>query len=133
MLETGLSDFLKIIVTVMKTTYEKLKLRIISYRDYKNFCNETFRQILLEKLAANCNGFEIFLQICINTLDIFAPCKKKYARGNNMPFMNKPLAKAHMKRSRLRNLYLKKKTELHTSSNATTVYLFCGKLRKATT
>ena len=28
-----------------------------------------------------------------------------------MPFMNKSLARAHMKRSRLRNLYLKKKTE----------------------
>ena len=43
---------------------------------------EKFRQILLEKLAAenintNCNGFEKFLQICINTLNIFAPCKKK--------------------------------------------------------
>ena len=40
----------------------------------------------------------------------FAPCKKKYARGNNTYFMNKFLTKAHMKRSRLRNLYLKKKT-----------------------
>ena len=114
--ESGLSDFHKMTVTVMKTTYEKLKPRIINYRDYKIFCNDTFRQILSEKLAAeninaNCNGFEKFLQICINTLDIFAPCKKKYARGNNMPFMNKSLTKAHMKRSRLRNLYLKKKTD----------------------
>ena len=81
-IETGLSDFHKMTVTVMKTTYEKLKPRIVNYRDYKNFCNDTFRQILLEKLAAenintNCNGFEKFLQICINTLNIFAPCKKK--------------------------------------------------------
>ena len=103
-------------VTVMKTTYEKLKALIISYRDYKNFCNVTFPQILLEKLAAenihaNCNGFEKFLQICINSLDIFAPGKKKYARRNNMPFMNKSLRKAHMKRSKLRNLFLKKKTD----------------------
>ena len=38
-------------VTVMKTTYEKLKPRIVNYKDYKNFCNDTFRQILLKKLA----------------------------------------------------------------------------------
>ena len=41
----------------------------------------------------------------------FAPCKKKYARGNNMYFMNKFLTKAHMKKSSLKNLYLKKKTD----------------------
>ena len=114
--ETGLSDFHKMTVTVMKTTYEKLKPIIKNYRDYKNFCNDTFHKVLLEKLSteninANGSGFEKFLQICIQTLDIFAPYKKKYLRGNNMPFMNKSLARAHMKRSRLRNLYLKKKTE----------------------
>ena len=87
MVETGFSDFHNMTVTIMKTSYEKLKPRIINYRDYKNLFNDTFRQILLEKLAAenikaNCSGYEKFLQICINTLDILAPCKKKYARGN---------------------------------------------------
>ena len=78
-------------------------------------------KLVAENINANCSGLERFLQICINALDIFAPCKKKYARGNNMPFMNKSLTKAHMKIIRLRNLYLKKKltqAELHTSSNA---------------
>ena len=28
--------------------------------------------------------------------------------GNNIPFMKKPLARAHMKRTRLRNRFLKK-------------------------
>ena len=42
LIETGLSDFHKMTVTVMKTSYEKLKPRIINYRDYKNFCNDTF-------------------------------------------------------------------------------------------
>ena len=115
-IETGLSDFHKMTVTVMKTTYEKLKPRITNYRDYKNFCNDTFRQKLLEKLATenintNCSGLEKFLQIYGNTLNNLAPCKKKYSRGNNMPFMNKSLASAHVKRSRLWNLYLKDKTE----------------------
>ena len=29
-------------VIVIKTTYEKLKPRIVNYRYYKNFCNDTF-------------------------------------------------------------------------------------------
>ena len=70
----------------MKRTYEKLKPRIVNYRDYKNFCNDTFRQILLEKLAAenintNYNDFEKVLQICINTLDIFTEIKLQYFAG----------------------------------------------------
>ena len=49
-----------------------MKPRIVNYRDYKNLCNDTFQQILLEKLSAenintNYSGFEKFLQICIGT------------------------------------------------------------------
>ena len=42
----------------------------------------------------------------MKTLDKFTPLKK-YLRGNNMPFMNKSLSRAHMKRTRIRNCYLK--------------------------
>ena len=63
--ETGFLDFHMIHVTVMKTTYENLITRIINYRDYKFFCFDTFRQILVEKLSTknintNCSGFEKF-------------------------------------------------------------------------
>ena len=47
----------------------------------------------------------------MKSLDKFAPRRKKYSRGNNMPFMNKLLSRAHMKRTRLRNCYLKKRSE----------------------
>ena len=141
-IETGLSDFQKMTVTVMKTTYEKFKPRITNYRGYKNFCNDTFGQKRLEKLATenintNCSGLEKFVQICVNTLNNLAPCKKKYSRGNNMLFMNKSLTSAHMKRIRLRNLYLEDKTETsriaYIKHNATIVYLFCEKLKKTIT
>ena len=36
--QTGLSDFHKITVTVIKTHFEKQKPKIINYRDYKFFC-----------------------------------------------------------------------------------------------
>ena len=49
--ETGLSDFHKLIFTVVKMFYAKQKPRIIMYRDYKNFNNITFRMDLLKELS----------------------------------------------------------------------------------
>ena len=57
------------------------------------------------------NGLEKFLVVRVKTLDRSAPYKKKYLRGNNMPFMNKSLSRAFMRRSQLRNKYLKKRSE----------------------
>ena len=110
-IETGLSDFHKMTVTVMKT-FEKLKPNIIHYWDYRKFSNDKFRENLISRLSTEnirvvCNGMEKFLQICIKTLDELAPQKKKYSSGNNMPFINKAIKKDFMKRSRLRNIYLK--------------------------
>ena len=102
-------------VTVMKTTFQKLDPKIIQYRDYQRYCNDSFRQELLSTLVTKninvSNGLQRFIDICIKTLDKFAPRKKKYSRGNNMPFMNKSPCRAHMKRIRLRNCYLKKRSE----------------------
>ena len=39
--------------------------------------------------------------------------KKKYKRGNQMPFMNKELSKAIMDRTRYRNRFLKNRTEIN--------------------
>ena len=47
----------------------------------------------------------------MDTLNPFAPMKKKYAGGNQMPFMTKSFSKEKMRRLRLRNKYLKNKTE----------------------
>ena len=50
-IETGLSDFHKMTITVMKTKYEKLPPKVIKYRDYKNFSNENFREAFIEELS----------------------------------------------------------------------------------
>ena len=42
-LETRLSDFHKMILTVMRVFCEKQNPTIITYRSYKNFSNEVFR------------------------------------------------------------------------------------------
>ena len=80
-IETDLSDFHKMIVLGMKTTFQKLKPRIVQYRDYAQFSNDNFRKKLLENLSleninTNSNDLEKFLQICMNTLDQMAPRTK---------------------------------------------------------
>ena len=115
-IETGLSDFHLMTLTVMRKTFKKLSPRIISYRSYKNFSNETFRESLINNLSNevfsnNDNGLEKFCKTTMDTLNLFAPMTKKYARGNQMSFMTKDLSKEIMIRSRLRNKYLNDKSE----------------------
>ena len=100
----------------MKTTFRKLKPKIINYKKYKNFSNDIFRDTLLEeqsqgRINNDDDGFNNFLRIYRNALGKFAARKKKYIRGNNAPFMNKTFSKEIMKRSNLRNKYLKSKSE----------------------
>ena len=49
-IETGLSDFHKMVVTIMKTSFRKLKPKIIKQSKYKHFLNDIFRDSLLEEL-----------------------------------------------------------------------------------
>ena len=55
-IETGFSDFHKIIVTAMKPSYRKIEPRVINYWDYKSFSSEGFRESLLENLKGNLSG-----------------------------------------------------------------------------
>ena len=49
-LETGLSDFHKLTLTVLKIHYKKQKLLVVTCRNYKNFSNESFRTELLSAM-----------------------------------------------------------------------------------
>ena len=82
------------------------------YRKYKNFSNDIFRGTLLEELSQvrinnDDDGFNNFLRICRNTLDRFTPRNKKFIKGNNVPLGDYRI----MKRSNLRNRYLKSRNE----------------------
>ena len=50
-LETGLSDFHLMTVTVMKKTFEKMHPRVINYRSYRDLSNKTFRVSLINSLS----------------------------------------------------------------------------------
>ena len=103
---TGLSDFHKMVITVLKNTFPKAKPKVIQYRDYKKFDVQNFRKDLKNglqnKLVDNYATFEeIFLEI----LDNHAPLKKKILRANDKPYMTKTLRKAIMRRSALQNRF----------------------------
>ena len=96
-LETGLSDFHLMTVTIMRKTFKKMHPRVINYMSYRDFSNETFRVSLINNLSnevfvSNADGLQKFSKTTVDTLNSFALLKKKYARGNQMPFMTqKPL------------------------------------------
>ena len=66
-IETGLSDFHKMTVTVMRTTFQKLGPKIIHYRDYRKYNNYSLRQDLLSTLVMEninlSNGLQKFIDI----------------------------------------------------------------------
>ena len=136
--ETGLSDFHKMTVTVMKTTFKKFQPRIIHYRDYKHFQNDRYRDELTPKLSNidsenNNTRLNEFLSICMDTLDQYAPCKQKYIRGNHLPFMNKTISKEIMKRTRFRNQFLKNRTDENKSRYTKQSNYYVSLLRKTKT
>ena len=61
--------------------------------------------------VTNDDGFNRFCKISIDTLNSFAPIKNKFVRANQMPFITKELSREIMKRSRLKNKFLRRKTE----------------------
>ena len=50
MIFTGLSDFHKMVLSVLKTTFRKNKASEIIYRDYSNFDSEILKTKLKESL-----------------------------------------------------------------------------------
>ena len=113
-IETGLSDHHKMVLTVLKSYCKKSAPIITSYRNYKHFDENSFRRDLiynLENFDKSIMKYEDFKNIFMDALDVHAPLKKKTVRGNNAPFMNKALSKAFMRRSRLKNNFNKNPSE----------------------
>ena len=104
-IETGLSDHHKMIFTCMKSTYFKMPPKIISFRDYKYFNENTY----LSEVADGLHNIPVLSYEAINRvaetlLEKHAPTKTKTVRGNDKAHMNKNLRKAIMHRSKLKNI-----------------------------
>ena len=116
--ETGLSDFHLLTITEFKTSFHKREPKIIKYRDHKNFDNNKFRSEIL-KCNFNYTDLRTFKETVFNIFSKYPPIKK------NM------LHKAIMKRSILRNKFLKDRTE-NNQKNFKLQRNFCKKLLRTT-
>ena len=84
-LETGLSDFHKMIIAVMKMHFPKMKPQVISYQKYTDFHEEIFLGSLRHELNNNTQGqllnekgLDVFSTISIEIFDKHAPKKAIY-------------------------------------------------------
>ena len=114
-IETGLSDFHKMIVDVMKMHFPKMKPRVIRYQKYKTFNNDAFVNTLRQELTKQKKVLDekeqdALSEICTDVLDKHAPQRKRYVRSNHKPLMTNEISKAIMTRTRLRNRFLKNRS-----------------------
>ena len=112
-METGISDFHKIIITLLNFFYKKQKTKIIHYRNYKTFNANLFKKELNKELLSidddNTDLVE-FPNNVLSILDKYTPIKRKYIPANNSEFMIKDLRAAIMHRSKVRQTFLKERT-----------------------
>ena len=109
-ISTGLSDFHKMVVSVLRHTFHWSAPKELVYRDYKSFDRVVFKRELGDKFNQQINEYKHFEQIFLEIVNINAPIKKKLLRANHVPYMTKALRKAIMKRSELESKYVKNKT-----------------------
>ena len=79
-IETGLSDFSKLTVTVLKSYFKKLKPNELIYCDFKKFSDQQFRTELVKELNKNnvvANQFELLRTISLGLFNKLAPFKKE--------------------------------------------------------
>ena len=110
---TGLSDCHKLIVSILRTSFQKLPPKFVIYRNQKNFHESNFlrdldSRLIQGELYKNCEDpYTKLSEIFSEVLNYHAPLKQKSVRGNHAPFMTRELSKAIMTKSKVKNSYVK--------------------------
>ena len=84
-----------------------------------------------EKCSFNTADLDTFKETVFFIFNKHVQMKRKYVRANETPFMTKELHKAILKRSRLRNKFLKNRNEIN-RNNYQVQRNYCKKLLKTT-
>ena len=102
----ALSDFHQLVLTVLKTSFDKNKPCEILYRGYKNFNSESFHEDLQNiSSTTQINTCKQFEDTLLSVLNVHAPLKKKLLRANHSQYVTKALRKAIMRSSKLEKTY----------------------------
>ena len=115
LIETGISDHHKLIMTFFRCHFQKFPAKNISYRSYKHFDEELFladlKALQFNDLKENpSEAYDLLTNKFARLVEKHAPLKSKKIRGNQAPFMNKIYSKAIMNKSKMRNKYNKWKS-----------------------
>ena len=107
----GVSDFHKLVLTTLIIKFSKANPKEVTYRNYKNFNSDKFKNDLQSVLNDDTKDYDTFETKFLTTLNLHAPLKKKFIRANHAPYMTKILKKAMMKRHELATKYYKTKKD----------------------
>ena len=100
-------------MSILRTSFQKLPLKFVIYRNQKNFHESNFlrdldSRLIQGNLYKNCDDpYTKISEIFSDVLNYHAPLKQKSVRGNHAPFMTKELSKAIMTKSKVKNSYVK--------------------------
>ena len=109
----GLSGCHKLIVSILRTSFQKLPPKFVIYRNQKNFHESSFlrdldSRLIQGELYKNCEDpYTKLPEIFSEVLNNHAPLKQKSVRGDHAPFMTRELSKAVMTKSKVKNSYVK--------------------------
>ena len=93
---SSLSDFHEMILTILKSTFPKVRPKQLVYRKFKNFDLNNFKNEIRTKMQP-IEKYETFQEEFLKVLNKHASLKKKFIRINYVPYMTKNLCKAIMK------------------------------------
>ena len=116
--ETVLSDYHRLITTLIKSHFSRLKPKIIHCRNFKRFDKQKFiADVKNADFSFETDDPNDNYSALANTFSLIeekhAPLKKKIVRGNHAPLITKDLRKAIYTRSKLRNKFIKNPTEVN--------------------
>ena len=118
-IETVLFDFDRMTVTLMKTSFWKLKPKVINYRNYKRFCNESYRNELVTEFSKpnfEKNSSEKFPDVWNKVLVRMLHINRNLWETIIL-YYKSSLSKAIMKKTGLRDKFFKEKVEENRRNN----------------
>ena len=107
---TGLSDYHKLVVSILRTSFQKLPPKFVIYRNQKNFHESNFlrdldSRLIQGELCKNCDDpYTKMSEIFSEVLNYHAPLKQKSVPGNQALFMTRELSRATMTNLRLKTV-----------------------------
>ena len=119
------------ILTILKSTFPKVRPKQIVYKKFKNFDLNNFKNEIRTKMQS-IDKYETFEEEFLEVLNKHAPLKRKLIRANHVPYMTKNLRKAIMECSLLENKYFNNST-VESMNKYKKHKNFCSKLFKKET